>query len=67
MAMVVLISACTPANDRTEPAPTAAAPSPEPGCAAQVRQDQLPVTGEMPMFLMANGGVLTQRSRSVGG
>jgi hypothetical protein len=39
---VLLVSACTGAGDRAGPAPTTAVPSPEPGCAAQVRQGQLP-------------------------
>ena len=42
LVFVLLVSACTATEDRTGPAPTTAGPSPEPGCIAQVHQDQLP-------------------------
>src|SRR6185437_15486669 len=42
LATVLLISACTGTTTRTGPAATTAGPPPEPGCAAQVRHDQLP-------------------------
>jgi hypothetical protein len=42
LVLVLPVSACTATGDRTAPAPSAARPSPEPGCAAQVHQDQLP-------------------------
>jgi hypothetical protein len=40
---VLLFSACTASGHRTGPAPTTAAHPPEPGCAAQVHEGQLPV------------------------
>src|SRR5689334_13203833 len=39
---VLLVAGCTATGGRTAPAPAAARPSPEPGCAAHVQQGQLP-------------------------
>src|SRR5690348_4332539 len=41
--VVLLVSACTATGHRTGPAATTAAHPPEPGCAAQVHDGELPV------------------------